>query len=269
MIIDMNAWLGTWPFRSLRDNTPAALVKRLERSGIDMAAVSFIEAAFHRHPQSANERLAEAVAPHPDRLIPLGTLSPHTPHWEHDLEACGKNLGMKGIRLFPGYHDYPANGPVAIDLVKACAAAGLPVFIPHRMEDSRQHHRMDSHGSVDLNALADLVAAVPEATLVIPNARPLARSPLWRREELRELNWYVDLSLAEIHYGLHKDLKNKRDLADMIEEGGAGHLLFGTHLPISYAGPALVKRALLPVDAEELEAISYKRAAEILGLDIG
>ncbi|MCZ6635391.1 MAG: metal-dependent hydrolase, partial [bacterium] len=88
MILDINAWLGTWPFRSLRDNTPKTLVARLDRSGITMAAVSFIEAAFHRHPQSANERLAKAVAPHLDRLIPLGTINPISPHWQDDLSAC-------------------------------------------------------------------------------------------------------------------------------------------------------------------------------------
>ena len=40
---DINAWLGEWPFRSLRDNTPDALIARLERAGIGSAAVSQIE----------------------------------------------------------------------------------------------------------------------------------------------------------------------------------------------------------------------------------
>ena len=32
MIFDVNAWVGVWPFRALRDHTPAALVARLDRS---------------------------------------------------------------------------------------------------------------------------------------------------------------------------------------------------------------------------------------------
>ena len=55
--------------------------------------------------------------------------------------------------------------------------------------------------------------------------------------------------------------------APMIEEGGAGHLVFGTHLPLSYAGPALVKRAILPVDEETLADVSHRRAGRILGIE--
>ena len=268
MLIDTNAWLGTWPFRSLRDNAPRTLIARMDRSGIDKAAVSYIEAAFHRHPQSANERLARDLEPHGHRLIPLGTLNPLSPHWERDLTACIA-LGMKGIRLFPQYHNYPTDGSEIRNAVRACAECGLPVFIPHRLEDARQHHWMDPGHSLDLAHLADLIAAVPDAAIVISNARPLARSPLWMREDLRDSNWYVDLSLAEIHYGLHRNTNAMKDLAYLIEEGGANHLLFGTHLPISYAGPALVKLALLPVDDKTRENIAHRTATNLLTLTRG
>ena len=119
---------------------------------------------------------------------------------------------------------------------------------------------------MDLAHLADLIATVPDAAIIISNARPLARSPLWMREDLRDLNWYVDLSLAEIHYGLHRNTNAMKDLAYLIEEGGANHLLFGTHLPISYAGPALVKLALLPVDDKTRENIAHRTAAKLLNL---
>ncbi len=265
MLIDINAWLGTWPFRSLRDNTPDTLVARLDRSGIDKAVVSYIEAAFHRHPHAANERLARDIEPHSHRLIPLGTLNPLSPHWEHDLTAC-VDLGMRGIRLFPHYHNYETGGAEIRRVVQACAQCNLPVFIPHRLEDVRQHHWMDPGQSLDWEQLVNLIAAVPDAAIIIPNARPLARSPLWMRQDLRDLNWYVDLSLAEIHYGLHRNVNAMKDLAYMIEEGGANHLLFGTHLPFSYAGPALVKLAILPVNDNARENIKYRTAAKLLNV---
>jgi len=265
MLIDVNAWLGTWPFRSLRDNTPDTLVARLDRSGIDKAVVSYIEAAFHRHPQSANERLIRDIESHKDRLIPLGTLNPLSPPWEDDLIAC-VDLGMKGIRLFPRYQNYAADSPECKAIAQACAEHSLPVFIPHRLEDMRQHHWTDPGKDVDFGQLANLVAAVPNATIIIPNARPLARSPLWTRKELHDLNWYVDLSLAEIHYGLHVTRRSVKDLGYLIEEGGANHLLFGTHLPFSYASPALVKLAILPVDDDTLANITHRTASRLLNL---
>ncbi|OGG45736.1 MAG: hypothetical protein A3F84_18485 [Candidatus Handelsmanbacteria bacterium RIFCSPLOWO2_12_FULL_64_10] len=256
MLIDVNAWLGVWPFRSLKDNTPEALVARLDRSGIDIAAVSLIEAIFHRNVQPANEKLAKAVQPCKDRLLPMATLNPTYPAWEDDLAACHEKLGMKGVRLFPQYHGYPIDGPLGRQVVEACRERNLPVFIPHRIEDARERHWMDPGKTVDLGAVAGLIAAVPGATVVVPNARGVSGSDLWQRTDLRDRPWYVDLSLWEPN----------REFANFLNQGGASHLLFGTHLPFSYAGSALVKRATLPLNAEGLADVSYRNAAKIFGL---
>ena len=101
--VDLNAWLGTWPFRALRDNTAEALVARLGRAGIAYAAVSQIEAALHRHTQPANEKLALEVASWAGHLVPLATINPTYPGWEKDLRRCHEELAMKGVRLFPQY----------------------------------------------------------------------------------------------------------------------------------------------------------------------
>ena len=127
---------------------------------------------------------------------------------------------------------------------------------------------MDPGKVVDLNGVANLIAAFPDATVVIPNARGIVRTPLWQRADIRDHSWYVDLSLAEVHYVLHGDITKMKDLTDLVEQGGANHLLFGTHVPFSYPGAALVKRAVLPVDEETRKNISYRTAAKILGLEV-
>ena len=267
MIFDVTAWLGVWPFRSLRDNTPADLVARMDRSGIDAAAVSQIEAVFHRNPQPANEKLAASVAPFADRLVPMATINPTIPNWEDDLAACTDGLGMRGIRLCPQYQGYEVTGPETRAVLEACAERGLPVSIPHRLEDTREHHWIDPGKAIGLDQIADLVAAVPAATLIVPNARGFAHSALWQRTELRDAPWYVDTSLAEVHYVLHRDLSRTRELSEFIDQGGAKHLLFGTHLPFSYAGPALVKRAVLPVDDDTRAEICWRAPRRVFHLD--
>ncbi len=266
MIFDANAWIGVWPFRSLRDNTPEKLLARMDRSGIDLAAVSQIEAVFHRSPQPANEKLAESVAPFGDRLVPMATINPTMPGWEDDLRASQESLGMKAVRLFPPYQGYDADGPEIARVLEACAERALPVSIPHRMEDSREHHPIDPGKTVALDAIADLVAAAPNATIIVPNGRGFTHSALWTRTDLRDRPWYVDLSLTEVHYTLHRSLAGMRELATFLDEGGAEHLMFGTHLPFSYAGPALVKRAVLDVDDRTLEDVSYNNAANVFGV---
>ncbi len=262
MIFDVNAWLGNWPFRSLRDNTPEGLLSRLDRDAIDVAAVSQIEAIFHRNVQPANEKLAESIRPFKDRLLPMATINPAYVKWEDDLKACHEELGMKGVRLFPQYHGYEVGGAESRRVVEACRERRLPVLIPHRMEDPRERHWMDPGKVVDLSRVADLVAAVPDATVIVTNAHLIGDMDLWQRMELRDQPWYVDLSLTEIY-----SVFRMKDLGDFVNQGGVKHLLFGTHLPFSYAGPALVKLAILPVDEESLADISHRNAGKIFGLE--
>jgi uncharacterized protein len=255
MIFDVNAWLGVWPFRHLNHNAPGTLIAQLDRSGIDRAAVSLCEAVFHRNVAPANERLAELVETHTARLVALGTINPTYRHWEHDLEACHDRFRMPGVRLFPAYHDYAVDGPEARAVLAACAERGLPVQIPFRVEDPRQRHWLDPGQTVNPGGVANLLAAVPEATVIITNVRGTGRLPMWEREDLRDRNWFVDLSLAEVH----------RDLETLVEAGGARHILFGSHVPFSYTASALVKLATLPVDDVTRAAISGTMARDLYG----
>jgi hypothetical protein len=262
--IDLNAWLGSYPFRSVTA-TPHSLLVRMDRFGIAKAAVSSIEAAFHRNVQPANERLFAEVANHKARLIPLATINPTYAKWEQDLAQC-VGWGARGVRIVPQTHGYELTSPVGRSIIKAIANHNLPIFIPHRLEDARQKHWMDPGNTVEIRGIADAIASQPEATFVINNSRSLSRSALWTREDIRSANWFIDLSLAEIHYGLHRENDKSRDLAVIIEEGGADHFVFGTHQPFSYVASALVKLATLGVDPDQLDRIARKSALNILGI---
>ncbi len=124
---------------------------------------------------------------------------------------------------------------------------------------------MDPGRVLDLGQVANLVAAVPGATIAVTNARGLLSCALWQRQELRGENWFFDLSLAEVHYVLHRNINRMRELADFVAEGGAKHLVFGTHAPFSYPSAARVKASVLPVEPAILQEICFARAADMLG----
>ena len=105
MIIDVNAYLGHWPFRQLRHNTASGLLKLMDKNGIDKAIVSSINAIFYKNCHSGNEELAAETKAHRDRLIPFATLNPEYPGWEDDLKHCHEDFGMTGLRLLPHYHN--------------------------------------------------------------------------------------------------------------------------------------------------------------------
>jgi uncharacterized protein len=263
-LIDLNAWLGSYPFRSVTSDADT-LLTRMDRSGITSAAVSSIEALYHRNVAPANDRLFDAVSGH-ERLIPLGTVNPNYPKWEQDLDRC-VSQGARGIRISPQTHNYALTGPVGRDLVAAISSSGLPVFIPHRIEDPRQRQWMDPGTTTGSGEIAEIVSRFPETTVVVNNARGIYKSPLWQRPDIRDASWYLDLSLAEIHFGLHWGIESAKDLGHVVAEGGASHFVFGTHQPFSYVAPAQVKLMTLGVEDELFARISAGNAKEILGIE--
>ena len=59
------------------------------------------------------------------------------------MKTCITKMGMKGLRLFPQYHDYEITDPSLIELVKLARDKGLPVAFDIRMVDSRQNSWLD------------------------------------------------------------------------------------------------------------------------------
>ncbi len=155
MIIDMNTYLGHWPFRRLRHNTAAALVELMNEKGIDHACVSSASAIFYKNSQAGNEELAEDIEPHRDRLIPFAVINPTYADWQHDLDVCVNDFGVKGLRLYPNYHNYALSDACCHELIRLATERELIVSIPIRQIDQRQRHWLIEIPDV---ALADIAA---------------------------------------------------------------------------------------------------------------
>lgn len=128
MLIDVNTYIGHWPFRQLRHHTATGLLKRMDQHGIDQAVVGSIHGIFYKNAHPANEELAKAVRRHRDRLIPFATLNPVYPGWEDDLRRSAEDLELGGIRLYPQYHGYRLTDQAGLELVDAVTALGWTVL---------------------------------------------------------------------------------------------------------------------------------------------
>src|SRR5690606_6559961 len=110
-----------------------------------------------------------------DRLIPFAVINPIYPGWRSDLKECIK-MGIKGIRLFPQYHDYIVSDPSCIELAKMAQDHDLVIGLTIRMVDSRQRSWMDiqqvagtENPEWNLRDFAPLIKAVPDAKYFILN----------------------------------------------------------------------------------------------------
>ena len=69
MLIDMNTYVGRWPFRKVGNGTADELIKVMDASCIDIAAVSSFNAIFYKDSQQGNEELSEQIDHYKERFI--------------------------------------------------------------------------------------------------------------------------------------------------------------------------------------------------------
>ncbi len=231
MLIDINAYVGHWPFMQLKYNTCEALGQRMDKFGVDISVVSNMNGVFYKNTQSANQELYDeikATKRYRDRLIPFAVINPIYAGWRTDMETSINKLGMKGVRLYPKYHDYTITDPSLIELVKRARDMNVPVTFCYRMVDSRQRSWMD----IDYVALTPkpewtmknimpIIKQVPDAKYMILNAANSLAIDKEDMEIFRRANLLIDTSGRSLN-----------DIGNILKTQGSERFAFGTHSPI-------------------------------------
>jgi predicted TIM-barrel fold metal-dependent hydrolase len=257
VIIDVHAHLGHYPFSRLAACDAAGLVALMDRHGITKAVVSSLNSVFYRHAHAGNEELMAEVAKAPDRLVPLATVDPSYAGWEFDLELAVGRWRVRGIYLVPGYHPYQLNDEPGRRALRRVAAGGLPVVLPQRLEDRRRRHWMDTTEDLRFEEVAQAARAFPELKFVLLN---------WGRLDVRKIR-AAGLAGRILIDMTRLAVRLDREIPELIEGLGVEAVAFGTDLPISTPGPALVKLAMLDfLSAADLERIKWRNTAEFLWL---
>lgn len=256
MIIDTNAYLGYFAFRQLRHNTADALLRLMDEKGIDQAMVSSASAITYRNTQPANEDLAAATGAHRDRLIPFAVINPFYAGWQDDLRICHEQFGMKGLRLYPKWHNYALSDQCCLDLIREAAKRGMVVSIPIRVEDFRQRSWVVDVPDVPLDEIVGLVKACPQARFILLNGAGYTRSPLGQKDNGLPANYFIEISR------LSAVLAN--EIGQLVSRLGAERVVFGSGMPFKYPDPALVKLEVLDAAADDKEKIRSGNAAGLL-----
>jgi len=256
MIIDTNAYLGFFAFRQLRYNTPDGLLRLMDEKGIEQAWVSSASAIIYRNSQAGNEELAAAVKGHRDRLVPFAVINPAYAGWRDDLKICHEEFGMKGLRLYPKWHNYELDGGPCRQLIHEAIDRGLLVSIPIRVEDYRQRSWLVDVPDVPLEEIAALVRAFPKARFILLNGIRYVRSPLGQKDSGLPKNYWIEISR------LTALLDN--EIGELITNLGPGRIVFGSGMPFKYPDPALLKVQVLDAPPAVKQQILGSNAARLL-----
>ena len=271
MLIDINANIGHWPFHQVRYNTCKELMGRMNQFGVDVSVISNMNGIFYKNTQSANEELYEEINSDRrfrDRFIPFGVINPIYAGWRDDLDICVKKMGMKGIRLYPRYHDYEITDPSLVELVKRARDYNIPVAFTIRMVDSRSRSWMDiPHVTLPASEkkewtvkdVVPIVKAVPDAKYLILNvANSIVLSDNNDRELFKKADILFDTSGRTIN-----------TLGDQLITYGKEKFAFGTHSPIlDYLTGLLRIEALREDEADTVtkELLRSGNAKRMLGI---
>ena len=260
MSIDVHTYVGHFAFRHLRHNTPEGLAAYMNQFGVERAVVANLSGVFYRNTQPANEELASLIRPFPGKFVPFAVINPSYPGWKGDLEACGE-LGMKGLRLYPQYHDYKLTDPRLAQLLEAAHALHMPVAFTRWLEDTRQLSWMDPSQELKLDDLLPLVADHPGTFLFLS----ASMGPL-KDEQLRVVSaaqLYFDTVFASATVRVWSGY----DLATLAKQLGPERFLFGSGYPMRDPVSAPIRLQLqTELDPQVRQAIRSGNARRLLNL---
>ncbi len=261
MLIDINANIGHWPFQQTNCNTCEALLERMDEFDIDVSVVSNMNGIFYKDTQASNEELHKEIISDQrfrDRFIPFAIINPIYAGWKRDLDICITKMGIKGIRLYPLYHDYELTHPSCIELVKIARDRDLVVAFTLRMVDSRNRSWMDVDSEWKLEDVIPIIKEVPDAKYLILN---IANG--------------IDLNDKDTELFKNTDIvfdtsgRNIYNLGELINKFGKDMFAFGTHTPIlDYLTGLLRIESLRANEADKAtkEFLKSGNAKRILGI---
>ena len=259
MLIDINTYLGHWPFRQVKSNTPDGLLKLLDNAGIDMAAVSSVNSVFYKDSQQGNEELMEQISSCKSRLIPFAIINPAYPGWKKDFLNCIEKMGMKGLELYPYYHQYKLTDNNAVELLKIAAEKKIPVHLPCAIENIRQRHWMDTTENLSVEEVEKTLVMCPETDFIITNGPTgaIARQ-LEKTAGDRPGRVYYDFARVDVFF--------YEDFGSLVKSAGIDRIIFGSVAPFQYIAPQLVKLHYSGLKEYEKEKVMAGNLRELLML---
>lgn len=224
MLIDINSKVGQWPFKKLKFQTCRALVDRMDQYGVDVSVVSNLNGIFYKNTQSANHDLfnewsaSETIR---DRLVPFGVINPTYAGWKYDLIHCMEEWGMKGICVYPKYHDYAIDDPKLIEMVEIARDHDLVVAVTLRMVDFRQRSWLGLEKEWALKDVLPLFRAVPDAKYFIYNVANSTKLNDSDHQALKNATVLIDTSGRALN-----------NLSGALDDFGSDKFAYGSHAPI-------------------------------------
>ena len=239
-MLDSNCLIGPYPFRFVPHPDPDALLRVMDREGIERAWVGHLPSAFYRDPADGNAQLYTALVSHASRLVAVPAIRPDWPRWEAGVQHAA-DAGAAAVRVYPPQWQLGPHDARLRDLALACGDARLPLVLTVRFEDLRQRHPLDTAGDLTAAAIRALARAGDNVRLVVTAAgKDLIEEVHWGLTPVEQRRVVWDISWI---WGPPED-----HLAKLFRAIGPDRFVFGTQWPLRLAQNPRANLDLLPPD---------------------
>ncbi len=138
---DCHGHIGWCTPHHVVEDTPADLVKEMDKFGIRTCCVFSLEGVFGDE-TFGNDEVARVVKQYPDRFIGFTLVNlNHGEKIVRDELERGLKLGMRGVKLINDYHGYPTEGPL-IDIACEFADKHKQFILNHNWGSPGQIERL-------------------------------------------------------------------------------------------------------------------------------
>jgi uncharacterized protein len=253
-VIDVNAFLGAYPWRRVPGTSPEALLAAMDRVGIETAWVSHLPSLFWKDPAEGNGWLYDQVLRIPRfRAVPV--VHPGLPGWEDDLREAA-DRGAAAVRADPGLLGIAPAGAEMLRLLAAAAPLRMPMLAAVRLEDGRGRHPIDLAAELPPWAVRTWLRHEPSAQLVITHAdRGFIEEVHYGSTAAESARVWWDISWV---WGPPED-----QLAHLLATMGSSRFLFGTGQPLRLPETPVARLDLLELDPADRDRIVAGNAAAL------
>lgn len=252
--LDLNVYLGYWPFRHLRHAGAGGVRQLMARIGVGKALALPLQAVFYKDCLDGVLEMVQDIGPGADDLLPLAVVNPNFPGWERDLRRMVEELGCVGCGVLPGYHAYRVYDPCTEALFRTLGEMNLPALVFVRLWDERSHHPLMQVPPLAVNDITYLLKSFPDVRIAVCNA-------LLPTEGVALAPAFADRALTLLTTS-YKSL----DLAHTIERIGVEHIAYASGMPFYYPESSLLQVLDADIGERERSLIMRGNGRAFLGL---
>ena len=267
MFIDVNTYVGHWPYRNIKYNTLDGLDTIAQKYDITHMVVANITGFFYKDANTANLELLDEMKNYKGKttFLPMAIVNPTYPAWEKDARDMIAK-GFAGFEMVPIYHGYSLAPEWLYDMYSPLHRAlwvldlaeelDVPVRITAGIENFRGRSALDNYNNIGGNDYFALLSKNMNTHVFATSFSPLSAGEKFGKLIGERENTYFDTTQFETFNSV-----NGEKVMNCIS---SKQLCFGSLSPFNYVEANLLRMEYTPEFDSDAMKVNAARAFKVL-----